>query len=1143
MLLVGAVGSAWGDDYALYSGEITEGDYLIVYNGAAMKAYINNSRLQYTEVTITNNVISNPAADLIWTISKDNVETQYYKLYNSSIEKYAASTGAANKAQLTTTIDKKIRWTITGNSTYEFINQQNLANSVNANLRRNGTYGFACYSTSTGGALSLYKKVGTITEIPTTTTINTTGITNTDVYTSTAAGSLSAIVSAEGNTISGATVTWSSNNTDVATINANGVITLVAAGTVTFTANYAGVSGQYEASSATYEMTVTNSAPIQAESDWVETSLSELTTSDVFVIVGTNSTGNYALANNNGTSAAPTAVSVTISNSYLTSTVGDNIKWTIGGNATDGYTFYLYGNNENSLYCTNSNNGVRVGTNSNNKFTVSDEGYLVNSATSRYIGVYNSADWRCYTSINSNIEGQTFKFYKFAGAPSPSISSSNIDIAFNTTSGIIGYTINNPTTDGILSATTTSEWLTIGTIGENVPFTCSINNAASSREAIVTLTYSYNNSEAITKEVTITQAPNPDYAMTIAEARAQSTGDVITKGVVTSCVGTTAYIQDATAAICVYGETLTVGNEVKVSGTLSTYNGLLEITSPTITVLTEGNTVTPEVMTIAQVNASSNQGWLIKVEEATVTAINNKNVTIAQGENTIDIRFNETPSGFDVNDMITLTGNIGCYNNTAQIANPTDISVIAEPLISVDPTSIEVAFEGEEGNLSVTYENVETDDIDIIFYTSAEATTTTTYSWIDAIFDEMNNVQYTIAANEGAARTAYMKIHGLDSNGGDVYSELITISQGAQVTPVTDVKYVKVTSTDDLASGQYLIVYEEGSVAFNGGLGTLDVAGNTIEVVFNNNEIAATTETTAAEFTIDVTEGTIKSASGYYIGATSYNNELKTNSETAYTNSISFGSNGDAVIAVAVSETQIVTLRYNKASNQTRFRYYKSGQEAVQLYKKVESTPEPETIPVSISAAGYSTLYYGTKNLVVPEGMEAYTVSVTNKLERSTTYNASDVIPAGTGVVLKATQGNYVFAVTSDTPMKDASNLLRGSDEAAETEGGNYYYALTLNSDREPSSAGFYWMEENGAAFTNGAHKAYLALDRKFSDIANGTTTGVKGFLALPSDGIVTAIDSVNENTNADIYNLAGQRVMKAHKGLYIVGGKKILVK
>ena len=162
-------------------------------------------------------------------------------------------------------------------------------------------------------------------------------------------------------------------------------------------------------------VTITQAAYVapEAPGSWVLTPLADLTSSDVFVIVGNNA-DTYAMSNDNGTSSAPAAVVVTISEDgkTLTGDVADNIKWNISGNATDGYTFYPNGETEKWLYCTNSNNGMRVGTNDNKSFTVSEEGYLFNSATSRYVGIYNSQDWRCYTSINNNIADQTFSFYK-----------------------------------------------------------------------------------------------------------------------------------------------------------------------------------------------------------------------------------------------------------------------------------------------------------------------------------------------------------------------------------------------------------------------------------------------------------------------------------------------------------------------------------------------------------------------------------------------------------------------------------------------------------------------------------------------------------------------------------------------------------
>ena len=156
-LLLCFVVGALADDYALYSGAITEGDYVIYYNGKAMNTTVNSNRLQYAEVTPTEDVIANPDAAIIWTIEKSG---DYYTLYNADAGKYAAATGTKNQAGLLDdATDDKALWTVTGTDTYDFVNKANAANSVNATLRNNGTYGFACYAAGTGGALTLYKKV------------------------------------------------------------------------------------------------------------------------------------------------------------------------------------------------------------------------------------------------------------------------------------------------------------------------------------------------------------------------------------------------------------------------------------------------------------------------------------------------------------------------------------------------------------------------------------------------------------------------------------------------------------------------------------------------------------------------------------------------------------------------------------------------------------------------------------------------------------------------------------------------------------------------------------------------------------------------------------------------------------------------
>lgn len=143
--------------YSLFSGNLEEGDYIIYYDGKAMNTTVTNDRLQYEEVTPEGDIITTSNSAIVWHIAPNG---DYWTIYNAEEDSYAASTGAKNKAQmLEDGTDDMALWTVSGTSTYEFVNKQNAANSVNANLRNNGTYGFACYSDGTGGALSLYKKM------------------------------------------------------------------------------------------------------------------------------------------------------------------------------------------------------------------------------------------------------------------------------------------------------------------------------------------------------------------------------------------------------------------------------------------------------------------------------------------------------------------------------------------------------------------------------------------------------------------------------------------------------------------------------------------------------------------------------------------------------------------------------------------------------------------------------------------------------------------------------------------------------------------------------------------------------------------------------------------------------------------------
>ena len=142
---------------------------------------------------------------------------------------------------------------------------------------------------------------------------------------------------------------------------------------------------------------------------WVDTPLAQISEGAELVIVSEKEGTYYAMTNNNAASAAPTAVVITLKDDGTIATPDDKLIWTL---VKPSATTYKFAAGSSFLYCTNTNNGVRVGSNENNIFHVdADSGYLVNDGQNRWVGVYNNADWRCYTTLHNNISGQTFHYF------------------------------------------------------------------------------------------------------------------------------------------------------------------------------------------------------------------------------------------------------------------------------------------------------------------------------------------------------------------------------------------------------------------------------------------------------------------------------------------------------------------------------------------------------------------------------------------------------------------------------------------------------------------------------------------------------------------------------------------------------------
>ena len=204
----------------------------------------------------------------------------------------------------------------------------------------------------------------------------------------------------------------------------------------------------------------------------------------------------------------------------------------------------------------------------------------------------------------------------------------------------------------------------------------------------------------------------------------------------------------------------------------------------------------------------------------------------------------------------------------------------------------------------------------------------------------------------------------------------------------------------------------------------------------------------------------------------------------------------------------------------------------------------PATFDLKVSAAGYATLYLDFDALI-PEGVEVYTASTVDG-NRLLMQQVTGTLPANTGAIVRAEAGTYTFTESSETAQAIENNLLQGSveEEYITPEEHTRYYVLAMKD----GVVGMYEDALSGGTFKNNAKKAYLALKGKGLGIYDGEVdtenTGAQLSNSYYFDfSGTTAIDAVTECVENVYYDLSGRRVENPTQGIYIVNGKKILVK
>lgn len=187
----------------------------------------------------------------------------------------------------------------------------------------------------------------------------------------------------------------------------------------------------------------------------------------------------------------------------------------------------------------------------------------------------------------------------------------------------------------------------------------------------------------------------------------------------------------------------------------------------------------------------------------------------------------------------------------------------------------------------------------------------------------------------------------------------------------------------------------------------------------------------------------------------------------------------------------------------------------------------PATETVSVSAAGFAT-YATTNNVVVPSDVKVMTVEVNAEGTAIELHEvaANTVIPANTGILVEAAQGDYNFAVTSEASKGLPINNLVAATTDVTYDGTKYFFALTTLSDGK-------------VGFAKVAKDVVIPAGKAYLEVPAASTAKFFGL-----DGEATGINSV-KTVKADgaYYTLEGVKTTKPVKGIYIHNGKKIVVK
>ena len=420
--------------------------------------------------------------------------------------------------------------------------------------------------------------------------------------------------------------------------------------------------------------------------------------------------------------------------------------------------------------------------------------------------------------------------------------------------------------------------------------------------------------------------------MTIAEARALANNEyALVQGVVTFIDGRNVYLQDTTAGIDLYlnnntvPSTLALGDKVKGYGKKTVYNGLVELTGINggnenhFLVLSNGNQLPVVEKTIADIleDAAGNnmlQSTRVQIVGAVIGAINtNNNTPITQGENTLNIYKMPVVEGLVENDIVTVTGVLGCFNNPQlRIATADDVTYEhpVYPILVANPNNVEgFSYTYEQGPSQIKSFNLSASNLEgpAYVYPSENFEISSTSGELFAPENRImitgainfNNIKVYVRMKAGLEIGTYEEtLYACSANADTIY---ISVS-GSVVEPQAASDYVRLTDLTELNNGAKVIFaarYNEDATEYYAM--TAQTSGKPEGVLFTS--VAETAETLPSSIAdADSLYFWTVTVEGDHYTFTNYQGNV-----LGYTSSTNFATGGDNINWTIVADTSEAT--------------------------------------------------------------------------------------------------------------------------------------------------------------------------------------------------------------------------------------------